>query len=252
MTVTHEAHTLTGAYVLDALSDTERRAFEHHMSGCPACSQEVAELGETTTRLAVATLTPVPPALWQKVYAAIGVTRQLPPSADVTPASHPARRQRGLWPTRIAVTAAAAAVLAAVALGIPLNNRANELERQLAVSQSQLDDIKAVLGATDAEISQQTEPDGRAVTMVISRQANGMLLMARGLPELPPTQSFQAWFVNQEGKKTSAGLLNSHGTLLATDVAAAHNATFLALTVEPREGSATPTGSVVLTVPARS
>ena len=38
-----DLHTLTGAYAADALSGTERLAFERHLDDCPACAQEVRE-----------------------------------------------------------------------------------------------------------------------------------------------------------------------------------------------------------------
>jgi anti-sigma factor RsiW len=73
-----DVHTLAGAYVLDAVSDAERRAFEHHMTRCPSCTQEVRELRETTVRLGSATVAAPPPRMWDQVHDA---TRQLSPSA---------------------------------------------------------------------------------------------------------------------------------------------------------------------------
>ena len=46
-----DVHTLTGAYVCDALAPTERAAFEDHLAQCPACSQEVAEMREVAAVL---------------------------------------------------------------------------------------------------------------------------------------------------------------------------------------------------------
>ncbi|MGH3762579.1 RskA family anti-sigma factor, partial [Actinophytocola sp.] len=46
-----DVHALTGAYVLDAVSDDERAVVERHLGDCGACRQEVAELRETATRL---------------------------------------------------------------------------------------------------------------------------------------------------------------------------------------------------------
>ena len=46
-----EVHTLTGAYVLDAVTDLERAAFDRHVAECPACAAEVREFRETTARL---------------------------------------------------------------------------------------------------------------------------------------------------------------------------------------------------------
>ena len=39
----HEYEMWDAAYVLDALSDTDRREFELHMAGCSSCRQAVAE-----------------------------------------------------------------------------------------------------------------------------------------------------------------------------------------------------------------
>ena len=77
--MTADLHTLTGAYAAHALSDAERLAFERHLDACPACAQEVRELGETAARLGAAVATPPPAALWERVRAEAAATRQLPP-----------------------------------------------------------------------------------------------------------------------------------------------------------------------------
>ncbi|WP_280390287.1 RskA family anti-sigma factor, partial [Nocardia wallacei] len=47
-------HDLTAPYVLDALPDEERTAFEAHLRECPCCRREIGELGGTVARLAAA------------------------------------------------------------------------------------------------------------------------------------------------------------------------------------------------------
>ncbi len=39
------SHDAIGAYILDALPDDERSAFEAHLRDCPSCQQELRELG---------------------------------------------------------------------------------------------------------------------------------------------------------------------------------------------------------------
>lgn len=234
-----DIHTLTGAYVLDAVSDVERRAFEHHMTGCPSCAQEVRELRETTVRLGSATVSVPPPRMWNWVRNVTRVTRQLSPSP---------RRRR----PRIAVAIAAASVVAAVGIGagVTFTAQSGGLERQLATSHSEFDRFTAILVAPDAHLARRSGPGGRAATMVISRSANGMVLLTHGLPALPAGQSVQAWFITRDGQKTSAGLLDaSSGTLLVPDLSAASNASSLTLTVEPHAGSRSPSDEVVLAVP---
>ncbi|MEO5877433.1 MAG: zf-HC2 domain-containing protein, partial [Streptosporangiaceae bacterium] len=50
----NEAHSLVGAYALDALTEFERRQFEHHLADCETCSLELRGLAETTARLGLA------------------------------------------------------------------------------------------------------------------------------------------------------------------------------------------------------
>ena len=38
------AHTDVGAYAMGLLEERDRREFEDHLAGCPACAAEVAEL----------------------------------------------------------------------------------------------------------------------------------------------------------------------------------------------------------------
>jgi anti-sigma-K factor RskA len=244
MTMSNDIHTLTGAYVLDAVSDIERRAFEHHMTDCPACTQEVIELRETANRLGGAAAMAAPTTLWQGVRRAINTARQLPPLAgESTPTPTKVRR----WPMRAAAAIAAAA---AVVAGITWHNQTADLEHRLAQSHGQVDKINSILAAPDAQVAQRSGTDGSTVTVVMSRNANGMILMAQGLPALASTQSFQAWFVTPDGHKTAAGLLNaSSGALVMPDLSAAASASFVALTLEPRGGSGTPSSNVVITVP---
>ncbi|RDI55669.1 zf-HC2 domain-containing protein [Nocardia mexicana] len=52
MTAGSEWHGLSGAYVLDALTDAEQEVFERHLTWCSRCAQEVGELREVVVRLA--------------------------------------------------------------------------------------------------------------------------------------------------------------------------------------------------------
>ncbi|WP_143219751.1 zf-HC2 domain-containing protein [Actinomadura sp. CNU-125] len=52
--MTHDPHDLAGAYALDALGEAERKRFERHLDECPACTEEVRGLRETTSRLGLA------------------------------------------------------------------------------------------------------------------------------------------------------------------------------------------------------
>ncbi|MFE2757713.1 anti-sigma factor domain-containing protein [Actinosynnema sp. NPDC059335] len=77
-----EAHTLIGAYVLDAVSAAERRLFEDHIAVCSSCAQETAQLLATATQLAGGTEAEPPAHLREQVLAAALRTPQLPPDPD--------------------------------------------------------------------------------------------------------------------------------------------------------------------------
>ncbi|ONI85393.1 hypothetical protein ALI144C_14055 [Actinosynnema sp. ALI-1.44] len=255
MIVSNDIHTLTGAYVLDAVSDMEQRAFENHMADCPACTREVNEFRETTARLGHITATTAPSALWHNVRDAVVATRQLPPLPILTAAPPTRRRPRPArhWLIGGALFTAAASVVTAVVIGIGATNRETDLESQLAQSHSQIDKINAVLGAPDVHTARRSQPDGSTMTVVTSRQSNAMVLTVQGLPGLAPNQSFQAWAVTADGHKSPMGLFNdSHGTLLVNDLTTVQDASFLALTIEPRSGSPAPSGKVVITVAAQA
>lgn len=244
----NDVHTLTGAYVLDALSEMERRAFEDHMSGCPACHQEVAELRETTARLGTATAAAPPPQLWHRVHAAIGNARQLPPlSLNESPARRPRRRASGL-----VVFAAAASVLAAAGLGVGWVITNNDLKDQLAQSQTELSKLQTVLSAPDAKVATGNVRGGGTATAVVSASQNGMVMVLKDAPPLPGTSVYQLWYVRGSGagQQTSAGILaSSNGAISADDLTPAQGAVALAITIEPPGGSASPTMPTVAEIP---
>jgi anti-sigma factor RsiW len=81
----HEAHTLAGAYAMDAIPAADRARFERHLAGCEECAREITSLREATARLATASAVPPPPGLKERVLAAAAQTRQHAPAADVRP-----------------------------------------------------------------------------------------------------------------------------------------------------------------------
>src|SRR6266540_5335676 len=87
MPETVDIHALAGAYVLDAVDDIERAAFDRHLRDCASCAIEVAELGETSTWLTHPIAVTPPPALRDRVLAAIAQTAQERPrgTAQVRP-----------------------------------------------------------------------------------------------------------------------------------------------------------------------
>ena len=90
----------TAAYVLGALDETERAAFEEHLAGCPACREEVDELRPAVEVLPIS-VEPVdpPPALKARIMAEVEREASLlaaaGPEADRPPAREPSRPVAG-------------------------------------------------------------------------------------------------------------------------------------------------------------
>jgi len=104
-----DAHDLTAAYALDALAPDEAEAYERHLSQCEECREQLAELSETATALAFATVALAPPArLRASILDAAAAER-----ANVVPLLRRRWVARGL--------AVAAAVVACIAVGLAVS-----------------------------------------------------------------------------------------------------------------------------------
>ena len=242
--MTDDAHTLIGAYVLDAVSDTERRDFEDHLAGCQDCARETAELLETTALLAAETAVEPPPHLRDRVLAAVADTRRLRPG--ITPA------RRTPWSRRAVTLAAAAGIAVAVTLGVQAVDTNRRLERDLQAL-TQVDDhssrVAELLAAPDAELVRGDVTGGGTGTVVASEVKGQVLFLAHGLAELPEDRTYQLWLIGADGPRP-AGLLEPSGgagnPVLATGFTGREA---VGLTVEPRGGSAKPTTPAVVVLP---
>ena len=102
------AHTDVGAYSMGLLEERDRREFEDHLAGCPACAAEVAELSPMAALLRGVELTGVEP----------GAGRE-PGGGDVTELlRRRARRQRQRRRWQVALGAAAGIVLIGGGIGV--------------------------------------------------------------------------------------------------------------------------------------
>jgi anti-sigma factor RsiW len=102
------AHTDVGAYSMGLLEERDRREFEDHLAGCPACAAEVAELSPMAALLRGVELRGVEPAAGRE-----------PGSGDVTELlRRRARQQRQRRRWQVALGAAAGIVLIGGSIGV--------------------------------------------------------------------------------------------------------------------------------------
>ena len=232
-----DLHVLTGSYVLDAISETEREEFERHLQHCPGCEAEVRGMRETAARLALACAVIPPARMEQQVLAATYRTRQVPP----LPAGRPRRAMPRLVPRvprRLAMLAVAASVAAAVALGI------TQLTAQHQLDQARATAIARVVTASDAHVATARTSAGGSVTVVTSAALREAVVSASGMAALPSSRVYQVWVMSPSGAR-SAGLM--HGSsLLASAVRPGDR---IGVTVEPAGGTARPTTTPVAVLP---
>ncbi|MBC6448830.1 anti-sigma factor [Actinokineospora xionganensis] len=233
--MTPDIHALTGAYVLNAVTETERADFERHLAECGACAEEVRELEATATRLGEAAAAGPPAALKAAVMARIGEVRQLPPVRDELAV----RRKR--WSTRILGMAAAALLVVSVALGVVTAQSRQELD----AGRQQVAAMSALLAAEDARLVNGSTPDGLVGTVVVSRKRGEVMLLADKMPAAPQGKTYQVWLIGED--KRSIGLMapdNGRAALMAAS--AIQDAVAIGVTVEPAGGSDQPTTDPVM------
>jgi anti-sigma-K factor RskA len=227
-----DVHALSGAYVLDALTDIERAAFRRHLASCATCSIEVAELQETAARLADGAWSVPPPALRDRVFAEVSRTRQDAPTPSAR--IRPQRRRPGRL-----VTVAAAVVLAAVAATGTFVVQERRLDDQRTVAQSESARITEILAAPDATLRAGAVTGGVHLTAVVSPSRDEAVLTMTADRTPGADRTYQLWLINDRGP-VSAGVLPTGSTSTTRLVSGAASADSFAVTIEPSGGSPAP------------
>lgn len=242
-----ELHTLTGAYSLQALPESERREFEQHLAVCEPCAQEVRELTATASKLGLASAGAAPPGMRERVLDRIAHVRQEPPQVPSAAGRRDRRRGGGAAGGRVlrlpkfalAASLAAAAALGGVSVwqyqaAEDARERAEQAEQRGAV-------LARLMAAPDAKVAAGELPDGASGTVVVSRSADRAAFFASGLPEAPEGKTYQLW-LSEDGSMRPAGLFPGGGdgeaVLMEGPVG---DASAMGVTVEPAGGSAQPT-----------
>jgi anti-sigma-K factor RskA len=233
-------HALSGSYVLDALSEPERESFERHLQHCALCTDEVRGLRETAARLGLAKTLDPPPQLRPRVLSAAYRTRQLPP-----PVAERIGLERRRRIPRLAAALAAAALVVVATLGVTQVVTRHQPGGAPTANAA----ISRVVTAADAQTETARTSVGGTVTVVVSAEQRAAVVSATGMRSLPASETYQLWVIGPHGAR-SAGLLSRTGQVgpvLASGVASGDR---IGITVEPAGGTASPTTTPVIAVPA--
>jgi anti-sigma-K factor RskA len=260
-------------YVIDAMAEDERQAFEAHLRECEHCRAEVASLQGVEEALAgaVPQIEP-PPGLRDRVMsAALGaqqsrVVRPVFGAEKRATAEPPRAESSGMRWLPLAASLALSAGLGGYAY--TLQQRISILEDQLTNAQAQAADSLAraeatsrTLQVTQTHLDVLTAPDATRVALAGQApapgasgradwsRARGLALSLENLPQLQPGRTYQVWLLTA-GMPVSAGLLTPDAAGRSTGVYAVPAGdvmpTGIALTEEPAGGLPQPTGMPIL------
>jgi hypothetical protein len=255
-----DPHDLVGAYVMDAVDQADRAAFEQHLTGCDSCADEVRGLRETVARMAATEEVRPRPELRDQTMQAAARLRQVRP---VVAAHAPLRRswlltfmrgtgraaRRQSWTVRVAALAAIGCLAVAVVFGAQMHGAQSRLNAARARAHA----MAQVLGAPDAVMLTAKIKTGGTATVVMSHRAGELVLTANGLPVLPRAWVYQVWLMGPAGARP-AGLLHAAagkmaGPMLVTGLLRGDK---VELIVEPAGGSRRPTNQPILLLPLGS
>ncbi len=224
---TYELDELLGAYALDALDDADRRRVEDYLEVNPRAAAEVQAHREVATMLAFTGMD-APDDLWGRI--ADEIAEQAPPPgpelAKVLSMDSAPRRRRISAIAPWVVTAAAAAVIGFVAIGLSDSAEApNEpMSGAVELALADRDSLTTTLVSDASEASAEA---------VIDQDGHGFVL-GSDLPTLPDDQTYQLWGVVEDGQVISLGIFGPHPEVETFTVEG--SVTALAITIEDYPG----------------
>ena len=243
---------LLGAFALGAVDVEEAATVRAHLATCAECQAEMAELWLAVDSLP-SLIEPIepPPALRDRIAAAIAAEAASPAPAPPTPSAAPApepvptiapappapeplRKPASFW-SRATPWAAAAAILLLLSAGLLVwNLRLREQIATAPVTET------IALAPTDAA------PEARGEVTYLP-QDDLFILDVRDLPPLEPDQVYEVWLIGEDGVPAPAGVFDQPTDQHAI-IADRDRYDTLAITAEPGPlGTEAPTGEIVAT-----
>jgi anti-sigma-K factor RskA len=209
-----------GAYLLGALTELERQAFERHIAGCSECQEELERLRPAADALPGSVEQVQPPA---RLKASLMEVVEREAEAERQPAPSRAPRRRFLRPALVA-----AGLLIALAIGV-------------TVTQLGGDETRTVTARVDPAMPQA----GGSLRI----EGDDATLRLHDMPELGSTRVYQVWLQHGDRlvpARTFEVGRSGAGRVELPDVSDAKG---VFVTREPRGGAQVPSENPIVSVP---
>ncbi|HXM48805.1 MAG TPA: anti-sigma factor [Pyrinomonadaceae bacterium] len=264
-------------HALDALEASEARGLEEHLKTCADCRSELIRLGDAAALLAHAASPAEPrPEMRNQLLASVRAERtQARPAAVTSPQVVPLkpRAGRNIRPIGLRLAAGVAVVALLVSLivfwrrDVKMRQEIAQLSRQVNTQQHELVRDRDVLGRQREALTLLNMPSAKKMELAGTQTAQGAhgsfvydqktgraLLMADGLPATPADKAYELWFI-PKGHSPMAGRIftvdaSGHAMLPEQMPSEAMANSVIAITLEPKKGSAVPTGAIYLSSPS--
>jgi anti-sigma-K factor RskA len=262
---------MIASHSLSALDAAEERALEGHLRTCEDCRGELDQWRLTAAALAFAgSMVEPSPHIRERILEKVKQEKAFvePPEPDVAPDTGAKTLQftssrKNIW-ISVGSLGAIAASIAVVALIVSVfvlwrENRAvrseiMQLANQMQTTEAELARERETVALLTSSGARLTELAGTTIAQnaraTIAFDQNGRaLLLAKGLPAAPPGKAYQLWFIvgNQKlpGKVFTTDA-SGNGSLKDEIPAIARRGAVFAVTLEPAQGVAAPTGQIFL------
>jgi hypothetical protein len=263
---------LVELYALDGLEEHEKVAFEHHLTGCAVCRNQLIELRLVVHMLPVASdPVKVPDGMRERVLGKVLDSAALNEGSSMTTtdAEEPelsrratyyvrAERKAGTW--RWVSLGLAAAVLGLSVYSYELNRNVSDLRSELAVTDTKLADVSKELvkvgkPAEALKVNKIVNLSPAAenfvskglAAIVIDAKGTHLIVQAEDLPQIKQEEAFQVWLI-KDNQPVNAGTFypqNGKGAIYYTFEPKEYDT--VAITLEPDAHGEKPRGTIVLT-----
>jgi anti-sigma-K factor RskA len=234
---------------LGALKGDERVAVEKHLEGCPACRRELERLRGDMALLALSTSGPAAPRRSRE---------RLLKAIAKEPRKQKVAARKSPWMFLPWLVTAAILLVAGFfwQQSDRLAQRVAQLQDESAQQQAQLErarEVVSTLTSTDAlrvtlvAAQAPPQPQGKAIYV---RNRSSLIFLASNMPVLPPQKAYELWLIPTSGAPIPAGVFKpdarGSATVIEPPLPAGIEAKTFAITVEPEQGSSTPTMPIVM------